>query len=351
MYVTKKQVCSISLLTWRRSNSLASAGFHPISEMYTIPTSHCAVNFRSSRHSIHSPSTVSNGLSGDAARFDPCNGRQSVSIRGHKSPVQDRKNSVVHLVLRSFSFNYTTPPTPTPSVKPTSVDNPLDQSARQSEVFERTRSIYPLSMSNVAFTTPSPKTPTFTIPTTNSLRRAKMDTLRKKLGPGVPVELVFRENGAQRSPCDSQDAATTRDATHTRCESNNHPLPPRQRNTLKRSTTSKLKAKHPRSLNDRIIDVPPPSGSVADIGSVKGRLPFIQEIPLEHLPGHKEVVIKLPTANQPVHTRCSTGDSQLSCRSSHGLSSYENWTYNSGANTVSKRSPSYRKPPPPIGED
>lgn len=321
--------------------------------MYDIPTLHCAVNFR---HSIYSSSTASNGLSGDAARFDPCKKPQSVSIRRNKSPVQDRKNPAMHLMLRSLRFNYTTPPTPTLSVKPTSVENPLDQSAQQSDASERTQSTHPPLMSTVAFITPSPQTPTFTIPTTNSLRKAKMDRLRKKLGSGVPVELVFQENGAQRPSCNSsirqssngvQEAVTT---THTRCESDNHPLPPRPKNTLKRSTTSRLKAKHPRSVKGT-IDLPPLGGSIADFGPVKGRLPFIQESPDEHLPGHKEVVIKFPTAKQPVHNRPGTGDFQLSCRSSHRVSSFENWTYDSGANTISKRSPSYRKPPPPIVEN
>ena len=47
--------------------------------------------------------------------------------------------------------------------------------------------------------TPSPRdsfiSPSFTIPSANSIRRQKMDRLRRKLGDGVPLDLVFpREN-------------------------------------------------------------------------------------------------------------------------------------------------------------
>ncbi|KAG7441454.1 uncharacterized protein BT62DRAFT_936979 [Guyanagaster necrorhizus] len=48
------------------------------------------------------------------------------------------------------------------------------------------------SFSPAAMTPPdSPTTPEFMIPTNNSLRRQKMDRLRRKLGDGVPVDLVF----------------------------------------------------------------------------------------------------------------------------------------------------------------
>ncbi|KAK0451421.1 uncharacterized protein EV420DRAFT_716603 [Desarmillaria tabescens] len=48
------------------------------------------------------------------------------------------------------------------------------------------------SFSPSAMTPPdSPTAPEFIIPTNNSLRRQKMDRLRRKLGDGVPVDLVF----------------------------------------------------------------------------------------------------------------------------------------------------------------
>lgn len=301
----------------------------PTSETNHIPTLNCDLNVRLSCQSAHSSSTPSDGWLGNDASLNPWKKHQYFGIqRNNKSPVQDRKNPVMHLVLGSFRFNYISP-TSTP-IRPTSIENSVDLSSQQSEASEEAQLTSPISNC----LSPSPKTPTFTIPTSNSLRKAKMDRLRKRLGSEVPVDLVFRDNDPQ-GPSYAE----------TRCESNRHPLSPLPKKLTKRSSNSSARMKRPRTQEGCITNTTPASSD--DLGRVKGQLTFIQESPDEYLPEHKEVVITFPRVKQPIHRSLRTGDSRNSCRGSVN----ENWTYDLGTSTITKRSPSYRKPPPPIVEN
>jgi hypothetical protein len=123
--------------------------------------------------------------------------------------------------------------------------------------------------------------PAFTIPTSGSARRQKMDRLRRKLGDGVPLELVFRtdtdmssheapqaktvtesalqDKPAARIPTPTPRPQTGRAIAATR-DSVALPTSPHRAHRIKRKPVPKLVASRP---------APPPPTATADAGAAK----------------------------------------------------------------------------------
>ncbi|KAJ3511248.1 hypothetical protein NLJ89_g4206 [Agrocybe chaxingu] len=127
---------------------------------------------------------------------------------------------------------------------------------------------------------------TFTIPSENSLRKQKMDRLRKKLGSGVPLQLVFPKD-AESSDSDNFPSSPASDCTESTLVDTTAPLPPPSTGA-KKPTPRITKApprrrpceRHP--CEDTRYSPGTTNDSDPGFKRVKERLSFIVESPDEH---------------------------------------------------------------------
>jgi len=165
--------------------------------------------------------------------------------------------------------------------------------------------------------------PTFTIPTSHTHRKAKMDRIRKRLGSEVPYDVVFPEDVEQEpGKCLG------------RKWSDSEKLTPRRKDTMKPVPTippaysSNPRRKHPERRR------PPVTGVTT------ARLSFISEYPDES----SDLTVDALRITDGTAKRRNTADSHLSTRS-------EDREDGQGVVTLRKRSSSYRKPPPSMLDD
>jgi len=165
--------------------------------------------------------------------------------------------------------------------------------------------------------------PSFTIPTSHTHRKAKMDRIRKRLGSEVPYEVVFPENVEKEAgKCLGREW------------SNSERLTPQRKDTIKPvSTFPSTYSSNPTHRHSERRRPP-----VTDVTSQ--RLSFIPEYPDESLGVYQDS----SRMKDGTPKRRNTADSRLSTRS-------ESCEDGQGVVTFRKHSPSYRKPPPSMLDD
>ena len=172
--------------------------------------------------------------------------------------------------------------------------------------------------------------PTFTIPTSHTHRKAKMDRIRKKLGSEVPYKLVFPEDFER-----GHDKSTNHKSL------NSEKLLPRRRDAV-------MKSDRPLSTLPDFSPAYLPSPSIGRlerrrpptvIKAANEKLSLIPECLDESSGGSavdfwgmKDGIARCHNTTEPRLSMCSQNSAQCAVRSA-------------------KRPPSYRKPPPPILDD
>lgn len=213
----------------------------------------------------------------------------------------------------------------------------------------------------------------FIIPTANSLRKQKMDRIRKKLGAEVPLHLVFpKDTEAEKTPRISPrvTVSSLTEPPHLNVDKACPPLPPlpaarprkhtgprishardsiadastihRARRQVQASTGANPALRHRKSLTASIAS--------SDFRRAQHRLSFIIESPDEHGAGCAE--------DFGLHVSRVTSDADGDVMSEWFGADIKLWSArigqearNSTASVASerkKRSSSYRKPPPPV---
>lgn len=159
---------------------------------------------------------------------------------------------------------------------------------------------------------PAIAVPTFTIPTSHTHRKAKMDRIRKRLGSEVPYQVVFPEDVKQMPEDFSERAMPPR---------NLHPLP----------DVTPLTPRSHKHLERRR---PPLVGNIAI-----EKLSLIPECPEEGSGGRRISMVDFSRMKGRTTKRRDTADSRLlTCGDGQGVAAF------------GKRPASYRKPPPPLLE-
>ncbi|CAA7270412.1 unnamed protein product [Cyclocybe aegerita] len=291
---------------------------------------------------------------------------------------QDTKIPVLRLAMRSLNIE-TIPASPPPTR--TSFFAPSSSPTSSDEEF----SVQFLPDPNDL---PSPRNSlvlsTFTIPSENSLRKQKMDRLRKKLGSGVPLQLVFPKDAAS-SDSDNSPSSSASDCTESTLVETTAPLSPPSAGPKKPAARI---AKARDSLVDsalihrakRLVDGPataspaktrasppaPPTIPIPDFKRIKERLSFIVENPDEHGNGCPEefglsrVSSKMSDSIPEFKSDCGEAVNMWGTRKG-----YEGWAPATPpkddapptsptqrlSGEVKKRPLSYRKPVPPIPTD
>ncbi|KAJ6516906.1 hypothetical protein C8R47DRAFT_1032392 [Mycena vitilis] len=134
----------------------------------------------SERGSLKRNSSVSSGYSSNSGRSSPST--QSVHVN-ESWPKADRP--FLRIATKRSSKLAAIPQSPPPGASPPPSYTYSPEPAHTSFT------IRPIPVSR-AYTAPPPP-PAFAIPSNNSMRRQKMDRLRRTLGDGVPLDMVFPE--------------------------------------------------------------------------------------------------------------------------------------------------------------
>ncbi|KAF8810565.1 hypothetical protein BYT27DRAFT_7091459 [Phlegmacium glaucopus] len=339
---------------------------------------------KTSRESIDSPSSTSSCESPSSlGRRTPsvsCNS-QSISsyhsrastpvssIESHESWPGKAKGPVMRLVMKSPTLD-TIPASPSPnnmSFPNSPLQSPID---RSSDVSFTQFTLIPNEDS-------SPRNSiilnSYNITSLNSIRKQKMDRLRRKLGQDVPLDLVFPSDTA-----DSEPSIIIPDLSadvNEACSAHRPPTP-RVRKTSGRISTARDSIAESASVHRAKRQAQPPSSSrpgsaLSAPRQITTSLSFIIESPDEHGIGCAEEFGQSPKPGNNTTFKSewtvSTGGAEIKLWSTRR--GYEGWHPKSPSkssqisprpplppsflsNTESKKRPSsYRKPVPPIPDD
>ncbi|KAF8960824.1 hypothetical protein BDZ97DRAFT_1905782 [Flammula alnicola] len=316
----------------------------------------------SSSGSLSSPvqrsSSVSSSISPRRVKTDSPSSRCSTptitSIGSNERWPSNGKTPMLRLAMESLTLE-TIQASPLPTVPHSHMPPKLHNSPRNSLVLDSA---------------------TFIIPTQNSLRKKKMDRLRKKLGSDVPFDLVFPKDSDTDEASENSPPPSRIKSTRVNRDKECPPLPapvPRAR-----------KSKAPRISNtrDSIVDAAsihrakrqpqrrprPPSGT-KNFKRVNQRLSLIIESPDEHGAGCTEefgLHVSRIASNEfdDADVLSEWFGTEIKLWSTR--KGYEGWNNSTTAPAVSanatlelpfgsrgtverkKRPSSYRKPPPPL---